>query len=179
MLLVEGQVVVGEDALAGGAAETFAKGLVMGEGGEGVGEGVGVSGCDEKAVLAGADELWDAGDGGADAGQAERHGLHEGDGDAFGEAGEGEEVGFAEEFEGFRVGEGLGEGDGVAEIVGKDVVLEGLELGAAADEGGVDGGAALAEEIERLEEDVVALGGDEAAGADEFQARRRLAAEGV
>ena len=30
MLLVEGEVVVDEDALAGGAAETLAEGLVMG-----------------------------------------------------------------------------------------------------------------------------------------------------
>ena len=129
--------------------------------------------------MAGADELRNAGDGGADAGQAERHGFHEGDGDAFSEAGEGEEVSLAKDFESLRVGEGLGEGDGVAEIVGEDEVLERLELGTVADEGGVDGGAALAEEIERLKEDVVALGGDESAGADEFQAGRRLAAERV
>lgn len=90
------EVVFVGDGLAGACGELLPARGIFEELLDGRSERGDVAGGDEQAVFAVVNQLWNAGDEGGDAGNAERHRFHESDGQSLGEAGEDEEIGARE-----------------------------------------------------------------------------------
>lgn len=172
-LEIDSEVVLGSDGLNGCVGDGCAKAGGGDEALEGEEEGIRVARGDQETGLAVADKLRNSRSEGGDAGDAEGHGFHEGDGEPLMKGGKEKDICGGHALKRVLVGEGTGPLDGICDAELGSQVLEDREFRAAADEGEAGRwearGEAGPEESEGLEEDAMALEGDESGGANELK----------